>query len=189
MQRASLGHQQNNHERDQEKLKKAKGKWVEELPNILWAYQTTPRKATNETPYTLAFGFEVVIPLEVGLPTIHTKAYDVSHIEEVLDWDQIGKDRQTGSDSQARWQGRLLPQRSRGQTSSETLEFQQFEKILPLKYNFPNRAGIYIKYTCKSCFTEKFYFSSKYSAGESQDKTRDKHYAQTLCNLVDQLQR
>ena len=50
------------------RLEKAKGKWVEELPIVLWAYRTTSRKVTNETPYSLAFDFEVVIPMEVGLP-------------------------------------------------------------------------------------------------------------------------
>ena len=54
------------------------------ITDILWAYQTTPQKATNETPYALAFGFKVIIPLEVGLPTIRTKAYDVSHNEKIL---------------------------------------------------------------------------------------------------------
>ena len=38
----------------------------------------------NEMLYALAFGFKVVIPLEVGLSTIQTEAYDVSHNEEVL---------------------------------------------------------------------------------------------------------
>ena len=50
--------------RIKKRLEKAKGKWVEELPNILWAYQTTPRKAMNETHYALAFELKVVIPLE-----------------------------------------------------------------------------------------------------------------------------
>ena len=39
------------------RLEKAKGKWIEELENILWAYWTTPWKVTNEMPYALAFGF------------------------------------------------------------------------------------------------------------------------------------
>ena len=75
------------------RLKKAKGKWVEELPNVLWAYRTMPRKATNEMPYPLAFSFKVMIPLEVGLPTIRTKAYNANHNEEVLarDLDLIDK--------------------------------------------------------------------------------------------------
>ncbi|XP_057488501.1 uncharacterized protein LOC130774471 [Actinidia eriantha] len=66
------------------RLKKAKGRWVDELANVLWAYRTTPRKATNETPYSLAFGFKAVIPLEVGLPTIRTEAYNTSHNNDVL---------------------------------------------------------------------------------------------------------
>ena len=52
------------------RLEKAKGKWVDELLDFLWAYQTTSRKTTNKTPYSLTFSFEVIIPVEVGLPTI-----------------------------------------------------------------------------------------------------------------------
>ena len=66
------------------KLLKSKGKWVQELPSILWAYQTTPRKATNKMAYYLTFDFEVVIPLKVGLPTIQTEAYNNDHNDEVL---------------------------------------------------------------------------------------------------------
>ena len=65
--------------RIKKRLEKVKGKWVEELSNILWANRTTPQKITNETPYSLAFRFKEIIPLEVGLPTIRTKAYDVGH--------------------------------------------------------------------------------------------------------------
>ena len=53
----------------------------------MWAYRITPRKVTNEMPYTLAFGFKTVIHLKVGLPTIRTETYDVSHNEEVLTWE------------------------------------------------------------------------------------------------------
>jgi transposase InsO family protein len=51
------------------KLEEAKGKWVEELPSILWTHRTTIRKSTGETPFALAYGVEAVIPLEVGIPT------------------------------------------------------------------------------------------------------------------------
>ncbi|GFS41482.1 hypothetical protein Acr_00g0074590 [Actinidia rufa] len=66
------------------RLEKAKGKWVDELANVLWAYRTTSRKATNKMPYSLAFRFEAVILLEVGLPTIRIDAYDATHNNEVL---------------------------------------------------------------------------------------------------------
>ena len=44
------------------KLQQRKGLWVEELPNVLWAYRTTKRTATGETPYSRAFGTEAVSP-------------------------------------------------------------------------------------------------------------------------------
>src|SRR5579862_3942722 len=46
------------------KLQQKKGLWVEELPNVLWAYRTTRRTATGETPYSLVFGTEAVSPIE-----------------------------------------------------------------------------------------------------------------------------
>ncbi|RVW42765.1 hypothetical protein CK203_079964 [Vitis vinifera] len=53
---------------------KTKGKWVEELPGVLWAYRTTPGQPTGNTPFALAYGMDAVIPTEIGLPTIRTDA-------------------------------------------------------------------------------------------------------------------
>ncbi|RVW87620.1 Transposon Tf2-11 polyprotein [Vitis vinifera] len=52
------------------RLEQAKGKWVEELPGVLWAYRTTPRRPTGNTPFALAYGMDAVIPTKIGLPTI-----------------------------------------------------------------------------------------------------------------------
>ena len=49
------------------KLEDLKGKWVEYLPEELWAYRTTHKSATHETPFALTFGIEAVDPVEVGL--------------------------------------------------------------------------------------------------------------------------
>ncbi|XP_022850056.1 uncharacterized protein LOC111372112 [Olea europaea var. sylvestris] len=48
----------------------AKGDWPDMLPSILWAYRTSHKTATGETPFMLAFGLEATIPIEVSLPTI-----------------------------------------------------------------------------------------------------------------------
>ncbi|RVW61654.1 Gag-Pol polyprotein [Vitis vinifera] len=56
------------------RLEQAKGKWVEELPGVLWAYRTTPGQPIGNTPFALAYGMDTVIPTEIGLPTIRTKA-------------------------------------------------------------------------------------------------------------------
>nr|CAN67795.1 hypothetical protein VITISV_009541 [Vitis vinifera] len=47
------------------RLEQAKGKWVEELPDVLWAYRTTPGRPTGNTPFALAYGMDAVIPTEI----------------------------------------------------------------------------------------------------------------------------
>ena len=49
------------------RLEGIKGRWAEELPNILWAYRTTPRRFTGETLFSLTYGIEAVILDEVNL--------------------------------------------------------------------------------------------------------------------------
>uniref|UniRef100_A0A2N9IQ60 Uncharacterized protein n=1 Tax=Fagus sylvatica TaxID=28930 RepID=A0A2N9IQ60_FAGSY len=66
------------------RLEEAKGRWVEELPTVLWTFRITPRSSTEETPYSLTYGVEAVIPLEVGLPTLHSEEYDQDNNELVL---------------------------------------------------------------------------------------------------------
>ncbi|GMP37997.1 hypothetical protein CsSME_00021317 [Camellia sinensis var. sinensis] len=65
------------------KLEAAKGLWAEELPNVLWAYRTTARTPTGETPFRLTYGAEAVIPVEVGLPTPRVLHPDLASAEEL----------------------------------------------------------------------------------------------------------
>ena len=57
------------------RLDDAKGKWVKELPHVLWTYRTIPRKSTEETPFLMTYGAEVVIPLENGFPTMRISTF------------------------------------------------------------------------------------------------------------------
>ncbi|XP_022028168.1 protein NYNRIN-like [Helianthus annuus] len=41
--------------------------WVEELPNVLWAHRSMPKTSNNETPFSLTYGAEAMMPAEVGL--------------------------------------------------------------------------------------------------------------------------
>ncbi|XP_073035281.1 uncharacterized protein [Primulina eburnea] len=53
-----------------------KGKdWVEELPSVLWAYRTTPRAPTQETPFSLVYGSEAVLPVEIGKVSSRVESY------------------------------------------------------------------------------------------------------------------
>ena len=53
-----------------------KGAWVEELPLVLWAYRTTARTSTGETPFSLTYGVEAVVPVEISLSSYRTEYYD-----------------------------------------------------------------------------------------------------------------
>ncbi|XP_019258753.1 PREDICTED: uncharacterized protein LOC109236968 [Nicotiana attenuata] len=52
------------------KLEKAKELWPEMLPEVLWAYRTLPKTSTGEMPYSLVYGTDVMIPVEVGEPSL-----------------------------------------------------------------------------------------------------------------------
>ena len=66
------------------KLEDLKGNWVEYLPEVLWAYKTTQKSATRETPFTLAFGTEVVTPVEVGIKSPKIELASEEHNDEAL---------------------------------------------------------------------------------------------------------
>ena len=66
------------------KLEDHKGKWVEYLSEVLWAYRTTRKSATRETPFALAFGTEAVVPIEVRLKSPRVEFASTEHNEETL---------------------------------------------------------------------------------------------------------
>ena len=66
------------------KLEDLKGKWVEYLPEVLWAYRTTQKSPTRETPFALAFNSEAVAPVEVGLKSPRIELAAVEHNDEAL---------------------------------------------------------------------------------------------------------
>ena len=66
------------------KLEDLKGKWVEYLPEVLWAYRTTRKSATQETLFALAFGTKAVAPIEVGLKSPRIELATMEHNDEAL---------------------------------------------------------------------------------------------------------
>ena len=43
--------------------------WHEKLPFVLYAYRTLMRTSTGATPFSLVYGMEVVLPIEVEIPS------------------------------------------------------------------------------------------------------------------------
>ena len=58
------------------KLEEHKGVWADELLEVLWAYRTISRTSTGETPFSLAYEVEAMIPVEVSIPSLRCEIYD-----------------------------------------------------------------------------------------------------------------
>ena len=66
------------------RLEGAKGVWSDELPGVLWAYRTTVRSPTVETPFKLAYGSEAVILAEMHMANHRVMMYQDKDNEEQL---------------------------------------------------------------------------------------------------------
>jgi hypothetical protein len=69
-----------------DRLKPYAGKWVKELPSVLWALHTTPSRAMGHTPISLVYRFEAMLTTEV-----EHKSFCVQHfIEKQSDDSRFG---------------------------------------------------------------------------------------------------
>ena len=66
------------------RLDDAKGKWVEELPHVLWTYRTSPHRSTGETPFSMTYGAEAVIPLVTSFQMTRTNLFNSKDNDEQL---------------------------------------------------------------------------------------------------------
>ena len=57
--------------------------WAEKLPFALWGYRTSVRALTRATPYTLVYGSEAVLPIELEIRSLRVLA-ETKVLEE--DW-------------------------------------------------------------------------------------------------------
>ena len=91
------------------RLEGAKGIWPEEFPSILWAYRTTARTPTGETPFRLTYKNETVIPAEVGLTSYRVHNHDESKNNETihLQLDLVDEVRATAEQRLVQYQDRM----------------------------------------------------------------------------------
>lgn len=66
------------------KLVEKKGAWANELPFVLWAYQTIARNATSETCFVDTYRVEAIVPIEKELPTLCIKTFIQDRNDEAM---------------------------------------------------------------------------------------------------------
>ena len=59
--------------------------WSEKLPFALWAYRTSFRTSIGATPYSLVYGMEAVLPIEIEMSSLRV-ALEQQILE--VDWAQ-----------------------------------------------------------------------------------------------------
>ncbi|XP_074359715.1 uncharacterized protein LOC141719067 [Apium graveolens] len=91
------------------KLEECKWNWPEELPKVLWSYNTTPRSTTGESPFMLTYGYEVMVPVEVGLGLLHKDHYAEgdAEVNQRLDLDLLEEARKNSQLKLAAYQQRV----------------------------------------------------------------------------------
>jgi hypothetical protein len=67
-----------------------KGKWVDELPKVIWSHNTTVSRATGFTPFRLLFGTEAMTPEEIKNESMRVlKAKEIEEIDKKVEKDMI----------------------------------------------------------------------------------------------------
>ena len=48
------------------KLENLKGRWADDLPEVLWAYRTAACSTIGETSFSLAYEYKAMVPIKLG---------------------------------------------------------------------------------------------------------------------------
>ncbi|GJY67343.1 reverse transcriptase domain-containing protein [Tanacetum coccineum] len=59
--------------------------WIRELSHVIWSHRTMIKSSNEETPFSLTYGMEAVIPAEIGMPTLRTMEVDPTKNDEALE--------------------------------------------------------------------------------------------------------
>ena len=91
------------------KLEESKGNWPEELPQVLWSYNTTPRTTTGETHFILSYGCKDMVHVEVRAGSFRRDHFnpEVNEVNHRLYLDMVEETRSHSQVRQASYQHRV----------------------------------------------------------------------------------
>ncbi|GKA98718.1 reverse transcriptase domain-containing protein [Tanacetum coccineum] len=91
------------------RLGRERAGWVDELPNVLWAHRTSIKQSNGETPFSLTYGSEAVIPAEIGIPSYRTLMIREEYNEEEqrLNLDLLQERREAAAIREAKYKTKM----------------------------------------------------------------------------------
>lgn len=95
------------------RLSVAKGRWPKELLEVFWAYRCIPQSLTQETPYSLTYGTDIMIPVEVGVPLYVGNSQIYFHQGDLV-WRMRSNARKDEGKFSSNWEGPFCVQSSVG---------------------------------------------------------------------------
>ncbi|CAI9780734.1 unnamed protein product [Fraxinus pennsylvanica] len=138
------------------RLEKENELWANELPNVLWAYHTTPRDPTGKTHFKLAFGVEVVVLVEVlnEFDKMKANQLDVSTTHAELDLLGGMRERTVMRMMAYKWRAARYfnrkPEKLERKTTRQTMERCIPQEVLPVNKLAGNSSSMMpaCKYSC-----------------------------------------
>ena len=81
------------------------GKWIQELPYVVWGLQTQPTKATGQSPFFLTYRLEAILPADIMRKSPRVKAYQEGEADEAwqLELDSVEEARINALTQSARY--------------------------------------------------------------------------------------
>jgi len=58
------------------------GKWIFELPHVIWGLQTQPCKSTGQSPFFLVYGSEAILPADIMWQSARVEIYQEGEANE-----------------------------------------------------------------------------------------------------------
>ena len=68
----------------QGEISKLNESWADELPLVLWSYRMSFRTTTGETPFSLSYSVDVIVLIELIVPTYRIENFDESYNDQLL---------------------------------------------------------------------------------------------------------
>ncbi|GKA33974.1 reverse transcriptase domain-containing protein [Tanacetum coccineum] len=124
---------------------------MEEISHVLWAHGTMIKSSNGDTPFSLTYGTEAVIPVEICMPTLRTAEVDMVQNDKALEinLDLLEERREQAAIREAKKVGKPGPKWEG--------PYEVMEALGKGAYKLRNRGGKQLPRTWNVCNLKKCY--------------------------------